>query len=74
VRPDFLGRRVELQRHRADAPGWHTVVTSARLQGPLYRLLVPTERLGSWRFRILVRTTASAKTGRSRVLALRVVR
>lgn len=74
VRPDFLGRRVELQRHRADAPGWHTVVTSARLQGPLYRLLVPTELLGSWRLRILVRTTASAKTGRSRVLALRVVR
>jgi hypothetical protein len=74
VRPEYLGRRVELQRHRAGASGWHTVVTSAKLRGPLYRLGVPTERLGSWRFRILVRTTATARTGRSRVLALRVIR
>lgn len=74
VRPDFLGRRVLLQRHRYGEPYWNTVVTSARLRIPAYRLRVPTERLGNWRYRILVRTTAQAKTGRSRVVALRVIR
>ncbi len=74
VLPDYVGRRVLLQRHRSGAAGWHTTVTSGPLRQPAYRLRVPTRELGSWRFRILVRATTLARTGRSRVVALRVIR
>ena len=75
VRPDFNRRRVLVQRHRHQESGWQTVVTSAPLTDSAgYRLRVPTGTLGDWRYRILVRTTPTAKTGRSPVVALRVVR
>ncbi len=74
VRADYLGRPVLLQRHRTGAAGWHTQVTSGPLRQSTYRLRVPTRQLGSWRYRILVPATKVAKTGRSRVVPLRVIR
>lgn len=74
VQPDYFGRPVLLQRHRAGAAGWHTQVTSGPLRQTTYRLRVPTRQLGNWRYRILVQATKVALTGRSRVVALRVIR
>jgi hypothetical protein len=73
VLADYVGRRVLLQRHRYGVPQWNTAVTSGPLRQSTYRLRVPTRDLGSWRYRILVRATKDAKTGRSRVVALRVI-
>jgi hypothetical protein len=66
---------VLLQSHRETASRWHTVATSVPLRATsTYRLLVPTGRLGAWRYRTVVRVNATAKAAGSRAVSLRVVR
>ncbi|HYO39937.1 MAG TPA: phospholipase D-like domain-containing protein [Nocardioidaceae bacterium] len=74
VRPEYAGRRVLVQRHRAGTPGWRTVARSAPLSGSeSYRVRVPTGRTGLWRYRAVVRATVTGTSAWSATVSLRVL-
>ena len=73
--PVYAGRRVLVQRHRARAAAWHTVLRSPPLTGSAsYRLGVPTDKVGSWRYRTIVEASPTALAAESRTVNLRVTR